>query len=929
MTRINSRQLQRYHYSNKFFIALATLCITLIIAASIWLAHFNFKTSYKSYRSELSESLSFTRANLEASLAKDLLVTRSIRSYIATNPELDQAEFSSFVQQLVVSDNHVRNVGAAKDLVLNLIHPLKGNEAALGLDFRKNPAQRDAALKAVKEKSIVIAGPLNLVQGGVALVAREPVFSAQSGQLWGLVSVVIDIDRLLANADISNHPSLDIALRTNAPLTSNEKVFFGDPQLFNQDGVLTTQVNLPYGSWFMAAYPQGGWAIELFPLEHIWLTAIIVSLVILLFVYLYKNQQQKAVYQRERLLSEKRLRAIFEDNQTIMMLFDCDSGDIVEFNPAACQYYGFSQTQLSAKSIQELGNAELSEYLACLEEDKGSTAIFTHTLAQGQLRQVEIQLSPLELDNIRVAVAVIKDVTEQLRFAEALQQATRQAEQASQAKSQFLANMSHEIRTPMNGILGLADLCLATELNNTQLAYLRKIKLSADNLLHVINDILDYSKIEAGKLSIVEEDFCLDSVVQGVAASVGHFNLKPDVLCLFDLGCEPLPKVVGDPNRLHQVLVNLLSNAIKFTEAGHVILQIRLVANECNDKLQIEFSVNDSGIGIPVEQQQALFAAFSQADGSTSRKYGGTGLGLAISQNLVKLMGGTIQLTSEAGCGSSFYFKLEFAKSHRQNALYIKRSEHALAVIADPLEQTIFSQYAVNVFQSCQLVELEDLLSSCYQVEPEFVFLDLALGETQIAELLRQTNIPTNCFVLLVARLDGQSAAAMKRLNIHTYLLKPYSLGNLVSVLEQSSEPVDAHQPSTSFQSKLQTLEGRKKILLAEDNEINAEIAIALLTQQGFEVVHAINGSEALELIDQSFALVLMDVQMPEMDGLTATKLIRQQYTAEQLPIVAMTAHVMPDEISKCQQAGMDAHIGKPFGRQQLFDTIDQLLCVE
>lgn len=900
------------------FIGILMGCAVVITVISIWLAHFNYDNNYDSKRSEFNDNLSFVRANLESALAKDLLVTRSVRSYIAINPELNQTEFSHFVKQLLVSDNHVKNIGAAKDLVINLIHPIEGNEAAIGLDYRKNPAQRDAALKAVSENKVVIAGPLTLVQGGMAIIAREPVFEAKSANLWGLVSVVIDIDKLLTRAGIVDHAKLDIALRGEAASGQHGNVFFGNPELFLHDDALISQVKLPHGHWYIAAYPKDGWGIDLLPIAHVWITVCILFSVTFILVYFNKSRCQHRRYQRELLLSEKRLRAIFEDNHTIMMLFDCDTGKILEFNPAAARYYGFDKGSFTERTIQQLGNTELSDYLACLNAFETSV-VFEHTLASKQLRQVEVQLSQIDIPESNIAVAVVKDVTEQLQFAETLQQAKIQAEAANQAKSQFLANMSHEIRTPMNGILGLADLTLQTELDTTQAAYLRKIKLSADNLLHVINDILDYSKIEAGKLSLVEECICLDEVAQGVAASVGHFNLKDDVLLLFDLGDKPMPRLLGDPIRLHQVLVNLLSNAIKFTEKGSVVLQIRLMPSNCSKQVHIEFAVKDTGIGISPLQQQALFAAFSQADGSTSRKYGGTGLGLAISQNLVKLMGGEIKINSEPAVGSSFYFSLTMHKVEDVNIQ--KRVGAVASIIYDELEQAVFQQYANCVFSSYEFHGLQDeIVTSDYQ----FIFIDLAFGAEQIEVFIEWTQTPSEKIVLLLAQLNEDSSHALQALNIKHYLVKPYTLLNITEVVSKGEQSVVCKQEVETNNAL-----SKCKLLLAEDNEINAEIAKALLEQVGIQVVQAFNGVQATKLADDSIDIILMDVQMPEMDGITATKVIRQRFSAKRLPIIAMTAHVMPAEVESCLQAGMNGHIGKPFERQKLYDTITEHLLVK
>ncbi|WP_143870637.1 response regulator [Catenovulum sediminis] len=907
------------------FALLLIICSIGIIFVSELIADKAYQQRLAAQKKELTESVSVYRAQLEQALARDLSVTSAVRSYIAVNPDLTQAEFALYVEQLLSGSNQIKNLGAAKDLVINLIYPFKGNEAALGLDFRKNKAQKDAALLAVNTKNIVIAGPLNLVQGGVGLIAREPVFRADSGDLWGLVSVVIDVDLLLGNAGISNNALFDIALRGKNSTGEAGDVFYGQAELFSQtEDAVTLNVRLPYGSWLLAAKPIKGWLPAKYEPYHLWTTATVFVLCFTLLTLYRIAQHRKSQFQRQIARSERRFRTLFEQNQVVMLLIDKVNGDIIAANSGAKAFYGYSDQDFVQQSIQclsvdthfdvqQLSPVNGASHDNMLQSQKVTAK---HMLANGENRVVELFPTQIELQDKDILFVVIHDVTKQLENEEHLRDAKHKAELASQSKSRFLANMSHEIRTPMNGIIGLAELVMDTELSAQQHQYLSKLRLSAGNLLHIINDVLDYSKVEAGKLELQPVDFSFFELMSGLSAAVSHLAYQKRVLLLFDVGENNLPQVRGDKLRLHQVLLNLLSNAIKFTEDGKVKLSICAEPLD-PEQIQVSFNVSDTGIGIDSRHQQSLFQPFSQADESSTRKYGGTGLGLAISQDLAKLMGAEIQLESEVGKGSSFYFNLNFPVV-KAPLNYHLHNQSCIAWVQDSDEVKILSAYAkllhlkVKHQPIANLGQANELLKHA-----DYCLFDCDLGFEVLSPMLAAAGPLKSRYIAIVGSGNTPLIRALTNAGVDKILLKPYVAEDLYAVLNhQNKDP-----KNTLVLEDTPLLDIR--ILLAEDNEINREVAVSVLELLGASVSCAENGLNAVKMVNkQPYDVVLMDIQMPELDGISATEIIRQNHS--ELPIIAMTAHVMQSEVERCLAAGMNDHLGKPFERSILVEKVLQ-----
>jgi two-component system sensor histidine kinase/response regulator len=565
---------------------------------------------------------------------------------------------------------------------------------------------------------------------------------------------------------------------------------------------------------------------------------------------------------------------------------------------------------------------ELRIEYAC---NQGRNWIFS----QGQIFERGERNRPLRI------VGISQDITERIEASRALQR-------SSEFKSQFLANMSHEIRTPMNAIVGLGHLLSRTELSTRQAGYVQHLQSSAQSLLSLVNDILDFSKIEAGHLDIDRIEFDLEELLADLARlNALRIGDKP-VEFLYDIGPDVPVQLLGDPFRINQVLTNLVSNAIKFTEQGSIILRVSRIGGD-DEQARLRFEVSDTGIGIEAAALERLFDAFVQADGSTTRRFGGTGLGLSISKQLVELMGGEIHVDSEPGKGSRFWFELPFGLATGRCARYLPSNgnldlrdlrvllvddnETALQILGSMLQSMSFRVTAVD--------SGEKALQALQDQEFDLVLLDWRMprmtGDQLSAEIRRRlprSRLPIIIMITAYGREADEQMLDLRQLD--GFLVKPITPSQLFNAIIMARHALDdapaspPTKPAPDSQA-MRPLKGR--VMLAEDNPINQQVASELLQQMGLEVVICNNGREVLERLDEARPdLILMDIQMPELDGYETTRRLRENPAWKELPILAMTANAMADDVRKALQLGMNAHIAKPVNPELLHRTLSRFL---
>jgi two-component system sensor histidine kinase/response regulator len=906
----------------------ATLAMALVLSVLALVDYLESARHAQAVRSATLDRLATLRARIEGELGGALLLTRGMAAVIATRLEIGEDEFNAIAREMMSQKRHIRNVTLARGTIISYVYPRAGNSQALGVDYRTLPAQWPAIERMFASRQPVLAGPVDLVQGGVAIIGRMPILTTPpdgptgSGPAWGLIAIPIMLPELLDEAGITDPASgLDIAIRGRDGRGAEGEVFHGDPALFGRDPVIT-DVILPGGSWQVAAIPRGGWDSMGSPVQvQLRLLGGLLAVLAGTAAFVLSRRQIERRDGRGRLaLSEQRLTALLAAAPFPLAVLRRHDGTVLYANRRAARMLGTTIEALTGRklparavsrrdlvvlrdrlaergfvdefeirlrtvnglpfwalvsmapvdqdgpavlvALNDITSRKAAEralhdqlslhqtvidtipnaifykdtqgrHLGCNrafldlvglprhhvigsdfkrisgDPDIGRMAALTdQSLIEGRERVCSFEITFSTKDDRTVHALVqkaayrnaegkvlglvgsITDISAHAEIEAQLSHAKEAAEAASRAKSEFLTVISHEIRTPMNGILGMAGLLLETPLSPDQADYAGTIRQSGEALLTILNDILDFSRLEAGRTIVAAASFDLRATLDAVVALMAPRAREKGIEINLDLAPDVPVRLVGDAARLRQVLLNLVGNAVKFTDRGGVAVSVFVVGTRDGGPV-LRFDVRDTGIGIASEARDRLFLSFSQADSSVSRRYGGAGLGLAIAKRLVEVMGGEIGVESEVGRGSRFWFSLSF----------------------------------------------------------------------------------------LPAGADT------------------------VATTEAPAVPV---RPLA--------------VLLAEDNPVNRAVAITQLERMGHRVIAVTDGLQAVEAVSgQHFDVVLMDVQMPELDGFQATARIRGLGgPVAEIPIIAMTAHVLAGDAERCRAAGMDDYIGKPFRPAEL-----------
>ncbi len=668
------------------------------------------------------------------------------------------------------------------------------------------------------------------------------------------------------------------------------------------------------------------------------------------FKYNRANKEKSVAYSILKTISndlsqsESRYRNVVNNVKEVLFTTD-PQGSWIFLNPAWEQLTGYLISESLGKDFAEFvdpADKQLNKdnFLPLIQRE---TDHVSHELRfitkDGRIRWVEVfaTLTLGEDGTLLGTTGTLTDITEKREFLTELIKAKEEAESATKAKSEFLATMSHEIRTPMNGVIGMTSLLLQTQLTEDQRDYAETIRLSGENLLTIINDILDFSKIESGKMELEIHPFDIRTSIEDVFDLLTPRAIEKKVDLFYTLDPNITNDIIGDLTRFRQIMVNLVGNAIKFTERGEVFVSINEFSKLENEEVMLEFSVKDTGIGIPSAKQSNLFKPFSQVDASTSRKYGGTGLGLAICARLVEMMGGEIRVMSSPGEGSTFTFTIRtrYSKEHR-DTFYDKISwdilEGKTVLIVDDnktnikILEVLCKNWKMTTLTSTSSFEAIQMLDE--GISPDLAIVDMimpGMDGLELARQIRQRSRFTHLPLLLLTSLGYKENSRESKELFFSQINKPLKITVLGDTLVKALTGAKTAVITKKVPEQLQHLSEKYpfSILIAEDNMINQKLIVKVFNLMGYTPDVVANGLEVIEALNrQSYDIIFMDIQMPEMDGLQATRVIVNQFSDKKPYIVAMTANAMPGDREICLNAGMNDYLSKPIK----LEIVQQLL---
>ncbi|MCD6231060.1 PAS domain S-box protein [Candidatus Aerophobetes bacterium] len=650
--------------------------------------------------------------------------------------------------------------------------------------------------------------------------------------------------------------------------------------------------------------------------------------------------------------SEEKYRILTENSLTGIYIFQ--NGKFKFVNSKLCEISGYKKEELLEMNFWEIVHPEEKEKELKRERMGRYPEFYEMRIItkNKETKWVDVIANQIYYKGRPAVMGNIIDITRRKRTEEALKKAKREAEVANRAKSEFLANMSHEIRTPMNGIIGMTELLLDTKLTEEQRGYLEIVRSSGDSLLEIINDLLDFSKIEAGQIEIEKIEFNLEKTVEKIIDIFAIRAHKKGLELLYEISLSTPLQLIGDPGRLSQILINLLSNAIKFTEKGEVTLQVKPL-NVFSGSTELYFQIKDTGIGIPLGRRDKIFDAFTQADSSTTRKYGGTGLGLSISRRLVEMMGGKIWVESEVGKGSTFHFTAKFGLQPQPKQQFSLKDIDLKGKYAFIIDDNVTNRRILKKMLSSwgmyvdEAKNGEEGLAKLYEAKNSKKFYHLLLLDSrmpgmngfEVARKLKNDFLMRDITIMMLTS-DEQKGdkRRCRELGISSYLVKPVTSLRLLDAIRKILSKSDKKPllvKSVKFTPRKKRELSLKKfpklnILLAEDDKVSQKIAKMMLEKQGWKVTTAENGREALKLLEErDFDLILMDVQMPNMDGVEATKRIRENNYKKDIPIIALTAHAIKGDKERFLKAGMDDYVSKPIKSRMLYEVIERCLSLK